>query len=1044
MDEQQCSAGHDQMGMVIRFMLRVLLLASLLTAPLIASAEENISLQLKWKHAFQFAGYYMALEKGYYNEAGLNVTIIEGGPEHSPLKHVLSGEGRYAISDSGIMVSHAKGHPVKVLAAVFQHSPLALAVRKDSGIRSFRGLRGKRVMMQRDEMDASIVAALHKAGLSDSDYIRQDTSFNLDDLIHGHTDAFSIYTTDQPHQLKERGVAYRILDPITQDIDFYGDLLFTSNREAERHPERTEAFIKASLRGWHYALENFDETFQVIRNRYNSQKLSLRQLHFEASKTADIVLKDEIELGYISEFRWNQIAKSYVKLGLIPDDYQPIDFIYISKPGLVETLDLYRWQLIISGLLFLLLIFGIQSWVLRNMVRSRTRSLKKNEALQASIAEILEMIASGKPLNSIFESIIRIFEERYPRMRASILLIENDELHLGAAPSLPDEYNMAIEGLKIGPMVGSCGSAAYLKKRVIVSDIATDPRWAPYTSVALPHKLLACWSEPVFTSDGEVRGTFGMYYDQICSPSEAELADIATAARLAGIAIERDEKIGELRKLSRAIEQAGEVITITDRDGLIEYTNPAFTKLTGYDANEAIGKLPRLVRDAHRYEEIQEKLRINGVWQGKVIETRKDGSIYPAMLTISPIRNESGEITHYVGVHEDLSEIELMEERFQQAQKMEAIGTLVGGIAHDFNNMLAGVTGNLFLLKRELADQEKPMERLGRIESLTTHAAEMIKQMLAFASKGSIDKQELSLSSFLKETMRLHRISIPENIEITLDVTDGLYVYADPTQLQQALLNLLTNARDAVRKSTQPKIDIKLEAMVPDPAFLKKNNIAKSKLFAHLMVSDNGHGISPAIIQNIFEPFFTTKEVGKGTGLGLSMVFGSIHSHEGIIDVESSSEKGSTFHIYLPLIPSPERSISETDTSAIHFGNGETILLVDDDEVLIEANADVIDSLGYKVITARNGREAVQAYRDATDEIDLVIMDMVMPVMGGRNAAEKIRGINPGVKVIFATGYDLDSSLEFETVKIGEVVLHKPFSIDELSHTIQRELLRQE
>lgn len=1030
------SASSVTTAKIALFVLLILL------APCTLAAKEDISLQLKWKHAFQFAGYYMALEKGFYDEAGLNVSIIEGGPDQSPIKHVASGEGHYAISDSGIMIAHAKGAKVKVLAAIFQHSPLALAVRKSSGIESFKNLRGKRIMMQRDEMDASIVAALHKAGLSDSDYIRQDTSFNLNDLINGNTDAFSVYTTDQPHQLKERAVRYLILQPIDQDIDFYGDLLFTSVHETKTHPDRVTAFTHASLKGWRYALEHVDETIQLIRSKYNTQNLSLRQLHFEASKTADNILKNEIELGYISEFRWRQIANTYTSLGLIPENYQLTDFIFQPAPSLKETLYFYRWQLVIAGLLFLLLIFAIQSIILRKMVRNRTISLKRNEALQTSIAEVLEMIASGQELTRIFESIIQLFEARYPRMRASILLIQNGELHMGAAPSLPDEYNKAIEGLPIGPMVGSCGSAAYLKKRVIVSDIATDPRWAPYTALTLPHKLLACWSEPIFTSNGEVCGTFGMYYDHICSPTEKELADIFTAAKLAGIAFERDEQIGELRKLSRAIEQAGEVITITNREGIIEYTNPAFTRLTGYKISEAIGKIPRFIRDPSRYKEIQEKLLTNGGWQGKIIEMKKDGSIYPAMLNISPIRDESGEITHYVGVHEDLSEMQKMEERFQQAQKMEAIGTLVGGIAHDFNNMLAGITGNVYLLKQELVNQEKLLEKLERIESLSNHAAEMIKQMLTFASKGSIEKQELSLSSFLKETMRLHRISIPENIEVTLDATDNLYVCADATQLQQTLLNLLTNARDAVKESRNPTIHIKLEPMAAEPSFLKKHDIKKTKLFAHLTVSDNGHGISPAIMQNIFEPFFTTKGVGKGTGLGLSMVFGSIQSHEGVIDVESSAGRGTTFHIYLPLIPSPDEANKESSSSSIPFGKGETILLVDDDEMLIEANSEVIESLGYKVITARNGMEAIQMYKTHPDKIDLIIMDMVMPSLGGKNAAEKIKGINPQAKIIFATGYDLEGSLEFEIPKADESILQKPFSVEVLSQTIRHELRR--
>ena len=1032
--------GYGQTHMATRLLSRLLLMTTVLIAPLAAIANEDISLQLKWKHAFQFAGYYMALEKGYYEQAGLNVTIIEGGPDHSPLKHVVSNEGHYGISDSGIMVAHAKGQPVKVIAAVFQHSPLALAVRKNSGIRSFKELRGKRIMMQQDEMDASIVAALHKAGLTNSDFIRQNTSFNLDDLINGNTDAFSVYISDQPHQLKERGIPYRLLEPMEYDIDFYGDILFTSRKEVDRHPERVAAFKRASIQGWQYALDHVDESIQLIRSKYNSQNLSLRQLHFEASKTANMVLKDEIELGYISEYRWKQIAKTYISLGLISNGYQLNDFIYLPEPGLMETLARYRWQLIIFGLLFLLIVFATQSWMLRKMVRSRTESLRDSELLQRHVSRVLEMIAGNENITVIFEEIIRVFESRYPEMRASILLVKQGKLYKGAAPHLPDEYNAAIEGLEIGPMVGSCGTAAYLKERVIVEDIATDPRWAPYTELALPFKLLACWSEPIFNATNGVVGTFAMYYDQPYKPDTKAIEDITNAAKLAGMAIERDRKIEELRKLSRAIEQATEVITITNREGLIEYTNPAFTKLTGYDASEVIGKVPKLMRDENRFQKIQKELLKNGTWQGKVVETKKDGSAYSAKLSISPIRNEQGEITHYVGVHEDLTEIQLMEERFHQAQKMESIGTLVGGIAHDFNNMLAGVAGNVYLLKLELTGQDKLMNKLDRIESLTNHAAEMIKQMLAFASKGSVEKQTLPLDSFLKETMRLHRISIPANIDITLDTVDGLYARADATQLQQVLLNLLTNARDAVQESPNPHIHIKLEAMVADRDFLRKHNITEKKLFAHLSISDNGHGISPEIIQNIYEPFFTTKEVGKGTGLGLSMVFGSIQSHDGIIDVESNVTEVTTFHIYLPLVSSSKETSSDTKSPSIPFGNGETILLVDDDLLLLEANAEVIASLGYRVITAHDGVQAVETYRKSTAQIDLIIMDLVMPKLGGKIAAEKIRAINPDVKIIFATGYDPMSSIELEAPLLGQEVMQKPFSVESLSQAIKRKL----
>jgi len=712
------------------------ILFAFLLLPATAGATEDITLQLKWKHAFQFAGFYMAQEKGYYSEQGLHVTLLEGGPGKNPIDHVLAAEGNYGISDTGIVLARASGKPIKALAAIFQHSPLALAVKADSGIRSFADLKGKRIMMQTDHMDAVILAAMKKAGVGEGDFTRQDTSFNLQDLVAGNTDAFSIYITDQPHQLMEMGIAHRVLRPGDSGIDFYGDLLITSDGEISKHPARVRAFVEASEKGWDYALSHVDETIALILNKYNSQNLSKSQLYFEAHKTSDMMLKDVVHLGYMSEQRWERIASSYAELGLLKADFPVSALIYEEKPTFSDFLIRYSWQLAVSALIALLLILSLQTLLLRRMVRSRTAALsesetrfrtlvanlpgvsyrcrcdedrnmdfisdaiqamagypaaefhgnkvrtfnsiihpddrthvreaimegirnqcgfsieyrivradvqtrwvhergqpifddrgaaiwldgnifditerKQAEGLRESTAAILEMVASDKPLTQIFEAIIRIYEARYPDMRASILLLRDGRLFNGAAPSLPEAYNAALEGIEIGPMVGSCGTAAFYKRRTIVEDIEHDPRWAAYTDLVLPMNLRACWSEPIFSSAGDVLGTFAMYYDHPCAPSPAEITDISNAAKLTGLAIERGQHIAQLKKLSSAIEQSSEVITILNKDGVIEYTNPAYTLITGYSAAEAIGKTPRLLRNAESKPMVEQMLAAFG------------------------------------------------------------------------------------------------------------------------------------------------------------------------------------------------------------------------------------------------------------------------------------------------------------------------------------------------------------------------------------------------------------------------------------------------
>jgi len=362
-----------------------------------------------------------------------------------------------------------------------------------------------------------------------------------------------------------------------------------------------------------------------------------------------------------------------------------------------------------------------------------------------------------------------------------------------------------------------------------------------------------------------------------------------------------------VRKLSSAIEQTGESILITDSNGIIEYVNPAFTRITGYSSEEAMGQTPRLLKSGNQgatfYEAMWKTIRDGKVWHGKVIDKRKDGSFYPAMLTISPIFNESGDAVYLVGTQSDLSNLENMEQQFYQAQKMEAVGTMVGGIAHNFNNMLAGMAGNLYLAKKKVQAQPDVVEKLDNVEELSRHAAEMIAQLLAFARKGVVSMKAMPLTPFINETLKLMRTSVPENIAVHQNMcADDLQITGDPTQLHQVLANLVNNACDAVEGVHEPCITIRLESFHTDEAFIESRPYFKRGAYADLSVADNGMGIPEAQIAHLFEPFFTTKDQSKGTGLGLAMVYGAIKSHHGFIEVESTPGQGATFHLYVPLL----------------------------------------------------------------------------------------------------------------------------------------------
>ncbi|WP_176961518.1 PAS domain S-box protein [Mariprofundus sp. NF] len=503
----------------------------------------------------------------------------------------------------------------------------------------------------------------------------------------------------------------------------------------------------------------------------------------------------------------------------------------------------------------------------------------------------------------------------------------------------------------------------------------------------------------------------------------------------------------KIRKLSQAIEQAGESIIITDSEGTIEYVNPAFCDITGYQSDEIIGQNPRILNSGEQnrrfYQEMWRTIKAGENWQGRIVDRRKDGSVFPAILNISPIFDENNNITHFIGLQQNLQEYEELEERFQQAQKMEAIGTLVGGIAHDFNNTLAGIIGNLYLIKKRVQGQTNVISKVESVETLAIRASEMIQQLMAFSRRSVISMQQIYLPSFIKESAKLHEVSIPENITLNLAIKEEeLYIQADANQLQQMLFNLVNNARDALAGVEKPVISIALKKFVADQSFYERHPDTEISDFALISVTDNGSGIDSENLEHVFEPFFTTKAVGQGTGLGLSMVYGAVQSHGGFIEINSRKGKGTSFDIYLPLIGS---NVEETSCSALYDaeimdGKGETILLVDDDSALLSTVREILEDMKYNIITATNGREAVDTFLAHRHEIKLLILDVVMPELGGVEALLEIRKVAPSIQCIFTTGYDRSKVLEAHGMADVETVLTKPYEVFDLARLVSQKL----
>ena len=502
----------------------------------------------------------------------------------------------------------------------------------------------------------------------------------------------------------------------------------------------------------------------------------------------------------------------------------------------------------------------------------------------------------------------------------------------------------------------------------------------------------------------------------------------------------KSEEMG--RRLATAVEQAAEAIVITDPLGTIQYVNPSVEKISGYKREEVLGKTTSVFKSGEHdqafYRNLWETINRGEVWTGRFINKRKDGSLYHEEATISPVRGSGGEIINFVAVKRDVTEHLQLSRQLLQAQKMEAIGTLAGGIAHDFNNLLQVTLGFSELLLAEKREDDPEYADLSKIFQAGKSGAELVQRLLTFSRKVEPKPIPLNLNIRILQVEKLLRRTIPKMIDIQLDLPDDLGdINADPTQMEQVLMNLAVNARDAM--PDRGKLTLGTKNVTLDEKCSKTHIGACPGDYVLLTVSDTGHGMDKATLEHIFEPFYTTKELGRGTGLGLAMVYGIVKQHGGYITCESEIGRGTTFNVYLPAIESRlEPDVTQTGVMPA-FGT-ETILLVDDEEFVRDLGARILSKAGYSVLTATNGREALDLFERERTQISLVILDLIMPEMGGKECLKELRKIDPQLKVLIASGLSADPSTK-ESVEMGtRGFVSKPFRIKELLRQVRNVL----
>jgi len=607
-------------------------------------------------------------------------------------------------------------------------------------------------------------------------------------------------------------------------------------------------------------------------------------------------------------------------------------------------------------------------------------------------------------------------------------------------------------------MIGHDGTFKYVNPKFTeifgydLGDVPNGAEWCrrAYPDQAYRHQVIAAWAEDMGALGLKV--TKSRVFAVICKDGSEKIIHFTSVKLGSGEDLMTCEDITERKRAETELlkseekyrtlfEESRDAVIMTTRDGKVEAANQAFLDLFGFTREEAenMDILDIYVDPADRIKFQADIERHGSLKDYEVRRRKKDGTEIECLLTSTVRMDEEGTIIGYQGIIRDLSLRRRLQRQLLQAQKMEAVGTLAGGVAHDFNNLLTVIQGYSELLLLDANGGSPEQADLQKISDAARRGSELVRNLLAISRKADIQPRLMNLNHEVERVRQLLGRTIPKMIEIELHLsTDLATINADTGQMMQVLMNLAVNARDAMPEGG--KLTFATSNVYLDADNCEMLSGAKPGKYVLLVISDTGEGMDEETLGHLFEPFYTTKEVGKGTGLGLATVYGIVQQHGGHITCRSEPDQGTTFNIYLPAMEEVSEKSEDVAEPTRIAGGTETILLIDDEKFIRDFGEKVLTRAGYTVLTAAGGPEALELYLRSGDTISLVILDLIMPEMGGEKCLEEILEINPEAKVLISSGAALEARKKeiIESACVGCIT--KPFRLGEMLQAVREAL----